>query len=411
MQLEVAERDRRDAARQLLPRPSAVHREVETRFRREKEQFTFDVVLLERPRQRALRQVARHRAPRAPEVRADEDVRREVAGLVRVGDRVDRPRVEGRRLHVVDEGLWRQARQHGRARPAAAAVRTHLHEPIVGPDHEHAGLDGGFCDGRDGGVLGHRARVVQRVHAPDAPQEALLVAVQPLREVAADGRPRAAAVVAAPQALRCVVEAPGVVRADEQGRIPVPALRRIAVGGLRPDPDRLLAASIPAVQVPFLPHQVEHVRIARVERHAVPVRAQRRVPVVVPDAFAVERARGAVQRAQVLRPCQDVVERRPVAQRHLVELRHRQVRKVPPRRPLVEALVEAPVGARQQVSAVARVDPECVVVAVLVAPGLEGGKRRAAVPRDLKEHIHLVHEPGSGRGGLDLLVVVRARAP
>ena len=200
------------------------------------------------------------------------------------------------------------------------------------------------------------------------------------------------------------------MRAHEDRRVPVPSLRRIALGGHRTDAERLVAAAIGAIEVPLLRHHVGDVRVARVEGDTVSVGAHRDVPVLVADAVAIEGARGAVHRAQVLRAAEDVVEGLAIAERDLVELRDREVREVPELAAVVEALVEARVGADEEVVGVRGIDPERVVVAVLGVARLEDVEGGAAIPRDVHEDIHLVDDVRVRRRRLDLLVVVRAGA-
>ncbi len=408
MQLDVAERDRRQPS-QLEPVGSAVRTDEEAALRTGEEQIGLEVILLQRPDDRPGWQVPRHRAPGAAEVGALEEVRGEVAGLVVVGGHVKGVGVVERHLDVVDEGERRQGERR-RAAPAPAAVGRDLHQAVVGADRQRSFPEGRLRDRRGGGVLRHRTVVVQRVDAPDPAEELLLVAVAPVRQVAADRGPGVAPVVALPDPLGAVVDPVGAVRAHQQRRVPVPALRRVPLGGLGADHQRLLVPPVSAVEHPLLPHQIEEVRVARVEGDAVAVGAERHIPVLVADAVHVEGARWTVQGALVLQPDQDVEERLAVAERHLVDLRHRQVREVPEGPPLVEGLVQPGVGAHQEVVTVGRVDPQGMVVAVLVVAGLEGLHRRAAVSGDMEEDVHLVDPVGVEGRGLELLVIVGAGA-
>ena len=75
---------------------------------------------------------------------------------------------------------------------------------------------------------------------------------------------------------------------------------------------------------------------------------------------------------------------------------------------LVERFVQPCVGAGQEVLAVVGVDPQRVVVAVLLAAGTEVVEAVAAIACYVQEHVHLVDEIGVHRRGLDFLVVVRS---
>ena len=78
-----------------------------------------------------------------------------------------------------------------------------------------------------------------------------------------------------------------------------------------------------------------------------------------------------------------------------------------PRGAFIERLIETGVGARDKVVPIVRVNPQGVVVAVLLASGAEVVEGRAAVAGDMEEDIHLIHEIGILGRGFDLLVVVR----
>ena len=315
-----------------------------------------------------------------------------------------------RGFDVVDEGPFRHAGQRGREPPVRAPVLRHVDEAVVAPRVDHARRHRRLGDAGNRRVLRHGTVVDEVVDAPHPPHELQLVAVHVRRQVAADRGPRVAPVVARPHALRAVVDAVGVVWADEDWRVPVPALGRVAGRGLRLDVERFLALPVVAVEVPLLRLQVEDVGIPRVDLDRVPVGPHRHVPVPVTDALDVGGAGRAPQRAEILRAAEHVVERLRVVERKLVELGDRHVREVPERPAVVEALVQPRVRPHEQVQRVLRVDPQRVVVAVFVARRLEVSEGRATVPRDLDEDVHLVHDVRIVRGGFDLLVVVRTGA-
>jgi hypothetical protein len=77
---------------------------------------------------------------------------------------------------------------------------------------------------------------------------------------------------------------------------------------------------------------------------------------------------------------------------------------------VVERLVETGVASDQQVERIGRIDPDDVVVGVLVLAGLGRFERRAAVGRHMQEHIDLIHLRRVDGGGEELLVVVRPGA-
>ena len=152
---------------------------------------------------------------------------------------------------VVDEGELGHAGQ----RSAAASRwrrrrRVTWIRPSSVPVVQHALGDRRLGDRGERRVLRHRAVVVEGVDAPHAAHELAFVAVGVGGQVAAHRRPGVAAVVAAPHALGTEVEAVRVVRADQERRVPVPALRRVAGRGLRLDVDGLVAAPVDADELP-----------------------------------------------------------------------------------------------------------------------------------------------------------------
>ena len=166
-----------------------------------------------------------------------------------------------------------------------------------------------LADRRDRGEHRHRAVVPERVGAPRAAHDRLLEAEDVPREVRADLRPRVAAVVAAPDVLRRVVDPRVRVRADDDRRVPVEPQRRLAGARLRADVDRLVALAVVAQQVALLPLEIDGVRVGRIDGDGVPVRAVGDHPVGVRDAVGVERPRRPHLAAVVLRAAVHVVER------------------------------------------------------------------------------------------------------
>ena len=121
-------------------------------------------------------------------------------------------------------------------------------------------------------------------------------------------------------------------------------------------------------------------------------------------AVRVQGARGAAEGVVVLGAAVDEVDGRGVVDVHPVELGDGQVRGPLPRGPPVEALVEAAVAPDEVVVGVVGVDPDRVVVHVLVALA-EVRPRLAGVVRHLQEDVHRVEALGVLRVDEDLLVV------
>ncbi len=138
------------------------------------------------------------------------------------------------------------------------------------------------------------------------------------------------------------------------------------------------------------------------------VAPRRHEPVRVDDPVHRRRPRRAAERRVVLRPAVDVVERLRLVQRHPVELRDGEVRLELPRRPAVPALVDAAVVPVDEVARVGRVDPERVVVDVLVLLA-QPLPRLPAVLGHHVEDVHRVDAVDVLRVGDHLLVVLRPR--
>ena len=177
--------------------------------------------------------------------------------------------------------------------------------------------------------------------------------------------------------------------------------------GLRLDRHHLAAGPIVAHDPPVLRLGVHDVRVGGIHLALEAVAAVGDHPVRVHDAVLAGGPRRPAQGEVVLRAAVDVVERRVVVQRHLVELRHRQVGLELPRLRPVPALVDAAVVAVQVVVRVARVLPEGVVVHVLALLS-EAAPAGPPVVGDLRPHVHGDDAVTVGEVTEDLRVVVAA---
>ena len=200
------------------------------------------------------------------------------------------------------------------------------------------------------------------------------------------------------------------MRADQDGRIPVPALGGLSGSRLRLDVNQFIAVTPVAVDLALLILHVTDVFIGRVESHVVAVRTERNVPVLVSDTLGIQSAGGAKQRAQVLGAAQDIVKRQRVIHRQLVKLRNGEIGEMPPGCSLVKTFIQPGIAAGQQVIVIVRIDPQRMVVAVFFAPGAQHAEVFAAVTSHVKKDIHLVHQVRVLRRGGQFLVVVRSRA-
>ncbi len=198
------------------------------------------------------------------------------------------------------------------------------------------------------------------------------------------------------------------VGADEERGVPVPAVLGLALARLGLDGRRLAARAVEAGQIAVLGLGVDDVRVFRIDGRLEAVPGVGRDPVGVDDAVGARRPGRSAQAVVVLGPAVDVVERRVVVGRDLVELGHRQVGHVLPGPAAVERLVDAAVVAVEEVVRVRGIDPQGVRIPVLafVAEGLPG---RAAVVGDLEKDVHGVDALRVFGIADDLLVVVAAR--
>ncbi len=406
----VAERDGRRAG-QLRPLVAAVYGEEDAELGGGEEEVRVHVVLDRPPDQVPVRQVAGDGGPRAAPVRALHEVRREVAVLVVVERHVDGVPVVVVRLDVVHERHVRDVRHvaHLDPGPVLAPVLGDPDESVIGAGVDQVLVQRALADGRDGVVVGHGAHVPGGVPALDPAHDRQRQPLLAPGQVAGDRRPAIAPVVAAPDPVRRVVEPRRPVEADLDGRVPVEPLERLALPGLRLDVDRLTRGPVRPPQHALLELAVVDVRVARLHGLVVTVGAQRVVPVLVPDPVVEPRADRTAVGPVVLGPAVHLVERTGVVDGDLVVLHHRQVRHVPPRRHVVEGLVQPAVRPEQDVVRVVLPERDGVVVAVLVpvVDRLIGGEVVVAVERP---GAHQPEPPELVRRGVELLVVVGARA-
>src|SRR5699024_5212543 len=110
-------------------------------------------------------------------------------------------------------------------------------------------------------------------------------------------------------------------------------------------------------------------------------------PVAVRDTVVRTRLRWTAHGGVVLHTAVDAVEGERVVHLHSIELREREVGEVRISRPAIEALVKTAVAPDEQVVGVGRIDPDYVVVDVLVLLA-HSGEGLPAILRDHGAHIH-----------------------
>ncbi len=407
VEVDVADLDGGELALELDPVRALVDGEVDAVLGADEEQLRFDVVLHHGVGDFSIWQVAGDRAPGPAAVAADKDVGFEVAPLLVVEGRVDGVLVVHRGLEPADVGHRRHAGNLVDGPPVGAAVLGDLDETVVGADVDQALHQRRLGERDDVAVVGGGHVLGDRVDRLDLAEDRQRVGVDRAAEVRAHSGPRVAPVIRAVKPLRGKVE-PGVeVGADHERRVPVPAVGGFARRLLGLDVHRFAARAVVADQTAVLPLAVDGVGVGGVDDGLIAVAADGDEPVLVGDARTVEGPGRPSEGVVVLGAAVDVVERLRVVDRDPVELGDRQVFEEAVGGAAIPGLVDAAVAADQQVVGVVGVDPQGVVVDVLLLlpDPVEG---LAAVEGDLEEGVHAVDPVDVVGVGEDLVVVLRA---
>src|SRR5258708_1884236 len=198
------------------------------------------------------------------------------------------------------------------------------------------------------------------------------------------------------------------VRADDEWRVPVPALRHLAFALLRLYAKAFAGLAIKAHQITVLRFSVDRVRIFRINQRAEAVTALGYEPVLIVDAGDVFRPRGTAERIVVLRAAVNKVKRLRVIDGNVVELAGRQVRHPTPRGAGVTRGIEAAVIAYQHVFYVVRINPEHVEINMDVRnrQRLYGFAAIVGVLHDYADGVETVFTLGIGK---ERGVILRAR--
>jgi hypothetical protein len=329
------------------------------------QQVAVDVVFRDAVDGSPRRQVARGARPRLARVGRFQDVRCEVAVLVVVEAGVHRAGVVLGGNQLAHVRPVRDAGEQLDLAPVLAAVLGDLNQPVVGADVDQPALEGRFGQRHAVAVQAGRAALEDGVRPPHLAHHRERVAVDLAGQVAADRRPRVAAVVAPVEPVRREVQPLRVVRAEHQRAVPVPPRRRLALAGHRLNLHPLAGLAVVPADHAVLQHPVYGVRVGRIDLAVEPVAALDHEPVLVHDPVLRPRPRRAAEREVVLRTAVDVVERPALVARHVVKLGDGQVRFVSPVRGPVEALVDPAVAPDEVVLGILRVDPDLVIVDVL----------------------------------------------
>ncbi len=167
-------------------------------------------------------------------------------------------------------------------------------------------------------------------------------------------------------------------------------------------------------RLPIVAHQhavlrlrVHHIGILGIDRAEEPIAAGCHEPIGIGNARSTGRLRWTAHRKIVLRPAIHEVEWLRVVDGNAIELDDREIWFVVPCCSAIEALVQSAVAAHEIVVRVVGIDPDGMVIDMLVFFA-EVLKRFAAVIRNFQIDIHRVHAIDVLRIAEDLAVVLRA---
>src|SRR5205823_2423191 len=154
---------------------------------------------------------------------------------------------------------------------------------------------------------------------------------------------------------------------DDEGRVPVPADWFLVRLRLRLDVHSLARLQVEALQVAVLRLGVYGRRVLRIGAALETVPARRDEPIGVGDAMLRPRSRRPAEGEVVLGAAVDVVKGERVVDVELVELGDREVGEELVVLAAIEALVQTTVATDEEVLGIVGIDPDDVVVDVLVA--------------------------------------------
>ena len=400
---EVGDRHHRELRRKRRPLTTAVERQIQPRLGAGVQQALPRRVLADHAHRLALAEAGHDACPRRTVIGALEQMRRIVPDAIRAICDVDGRRVEGRHLDLVRQAVAQPLRRD--VRPAGATVACALHEPIVGADVQHLGIVRRFMDHDDRTVhLAACAFVGDRATA--LPLSRLVV----LRQVTTERHPALAAIGGPEQHVAAVVQHVAIVLRHTDRRGPVEAVARL-VGGLRQvhrrprhDVARQAGHLIQFVDQPLITAAVHAARLLRPDTDVGALAARTIPPVAHVDHRTV--AAAANDHAAVVLLTGIQLVREIVIGGDVIELRRGLVVLRAPAVAAIHRHRHATVVGVDHVAAVARVDPELMIITVR---GLDHLESPAAVDRLEHRRIHDPHDVGVLRIGGELHVVPAAR--
>src|ERR1051325_8762546 len=250
--------------------------------------------------------------------------------------------------------------------PILAAVFSYLQQAVVRADVNQTFFLLRLGQRRSVAIKRSRRVFRDRVDAPNPAHDRQLIAIETAREFAADRLPRVTTIVTAIELVGGHVESRVQVRAEDERRIPVPARRIFVAAGLWLNADALARAFVEANDHAVLQRRINGIRIFRIDLRTETIAAIGDEPVGIDDARRAASARWTTKAEVVLRAAVDVVERLRVVGGDVVKLRHRKVLFEVPVLAAIVTLVNAAVATDEVMIGVRRLDPDVVIVDVLV---------------------------------------------
>ena len=365
-----------------MPSLAFIGCDVETRLRSYKEQLWIDMVLHDGECWRSVREVSRDRLPCLALIGALHDIWLVVTIFVVVKKCIDGVcRMPGCQ-YPANVRPFRDTRDLVQLPPGLAAIRGDVNKPIIRAGVDKAFFFWRFINGNDVAVKRCRLAAGDGIELLRLAHDLEVVAVDLFGEIAAHSRPRVATVIRAEQNVRSVPETLRIMRADQQRGVPVKTQRRRALCRKRCNARARAGLAVEAHKAAILGFGVNNIRIARLNRlvEAIPARGYK--PLRRANAAGALGAAWTTDAVVVLCPAVDVVKRLTVIDGDPVKLRNREVGFEYPSGATVEGFVNTAITARKHMPRVARINPECVVVDVLVTFADIGG-RPAAIVTDL----------------------------
>ena len=366
------------------------------------------MILFDAPHEMPFRKIVRQRRPSATAVGTLDDVGFAVTGLVMIQACVDGVRMVSVGLDVVDEGSLGDVKEAIDLSPILTTVLADLDQPIIRANIQQALDQRRFADGSDVAVRTHGQQIEPRVHPPDAPHHRQRPAIDTFRKIRADGRPRISAIVAPMQFAASEVDALGIVRTDQDRRIPIESKVLLTRSRLRLDVNRLARPPIEPAEESLLRFAVDDVRIGGIDGVVMTVASNGDLPIGIGDPLHESRRNGSILRVVVLSPTDDVIEREIVIDIDFVELSHRQVGKEAVGFAKVVRSVNAPIATDQQKIRIGGMEDNGMVIDVFVLP-FDRLKRLASIHTAHERVVGVVDDVESMRIQVDLLVIVRTR--